>query len=162
MSLLVILMAGSASFNKEQPQANVPTIKEPDSFITIQGTTLKASVPPSFIASFAILGDLTSELKDYYLYDLLKPYDWDIDEAYQVLIYESGGNPKAVNWADKHRNCDGSFGLFQIACVHMENYGIKDYQELFEPEKNIGIAYDLWKKDGWGPWRNCWEDYLTN
>ena len=154
MSLLVILMAGSASFNKEQPQANVPTIKEPDSFITIQGTTLKASVPPYFIASFAILGDLTSELEEYYLYDLLTPYDWDADKMYEVMICESGGNPNTHNFS--HETKDDSWGLFQI-----NRYGDlaktrPSAEWLLEPENNVKYAYKIWQAQGKIAWSNCW------
>ena len=74
--------------------------------------------------------------------------------AYSVLIAESGGNPKAENpeWHyDIYGNpiCQGSFGLFQLACIH----GLKE--DLLNPVKNIEIAYALWKERSWFPWGVC-------
>ncbi len=132
-----------------------PLSENTDIFLTVQGTTLKAAIPPSFIALNGVLGSFYSQDEINYLYNLLTPYDWDIDTAYGVLMCESKGNPEAINWNDKHKGCDGSFGLFQIACVHLENYGIENYTELFDAEKNIEISYDLWRKNGWSPWQNC-------
>lgn len=66
---------------------------------------------------------------------------------------ESGLNPKASNWQDSHRGCTGSFGIFQIGCVHES-----DLDTLYNVEKNIRIAraiYDDAKArtgNGWAPW----------
>lgn len=59
---------------------------------------------------------------------------------------ESGGNPNAINLNDNHGSCQGSFGLFQIGCIH------GDKEELLNPIINERIAYELWLKQGFTPW----------
>lgn len=45
-------------------------------------------------------------------------------------------------------DCWGSYGLFQIACIHSEN-------PLYDPEENIDMAYKLYQERGWEPWGVC-------
>ena len=79
-------------------------------------------------------------------------YKWDVKEAYDIMICESGGNPNAHN-SEKHKGCSGSYGLFQIACL---NYG-GDYNDLYNPETNIETAYQIYKRAGGfkKDWTNC-------
>lgn len=65
----------------------------------------------------------------------------------QICRLESQGVATADNWSDSHKGCDGSFGLFQIGCLH----GVSRKQ-LHNPIVNIQVAYDLWKTEGWYPW----------
>ena len=80
-------------------------------------------------------------------------YGWNYKTAYAVMLAESGGNPKAINAEWHYKNgkpiCQGSFGLFQLACLH----GTKE--DLLNPRKNIEIAYALWEKEGFYPWSVC-------
>ena len=83
------------------------------------------------------------------LNEVNKKYLWNEVVAYNVMIAESGGNPSSVNPTDHHKGCLGSFGLYQLACLH----GTKE--ELLDPKKNTEIAYELWKREGWSPWSVC-------
>lgn len=65
----------------------------------------------------------------------------------EVCRLESGGVPTADNWDDGHAGCDGSFGLFQIGCLH----GVSR-EDLHNPITNIETAYKLWSTEGWHPW----------
>lgn len=66
---------------------------------------------------------------------------------------ESGLYARASNWSDSHRTCKGSFGIFQIGCVHETDLSV-----LYDVEKNIKLAraiYDESKArtgNGWLPW----------
>lgn len=57
--------------------------------------------------------------------------DWPTDVAFAVCMGESSGKPRAINRADKHKTCRGSYGLFQIACFWA------DPQAMLDPHKNI-------------------------
>lgn len=76
---------------------------------------------------------------------LINQYDWNKDVAYKVMLAESSCNARNENWGDYHSfaNCRGSFGLFQINCSH---------GQVFDPAKNVAIAYSMWKSSGWQPW----------
>ncbi|MEM4714421.1 MAG: transglycosylase SLT domain-containing protein, partial [Candidatus Nanoarchaeia archaeon] len=82
--------------------------------------------------------------KDYYY--LIKKYfpkdQWE--NAYKVMIWESGGNPMAVGRA-------GEIGLFQI--MPFSNRPPRD--QLFNPEINIKFAAELYKWQGWRPWTSA-------
>lgn len=69
---------------------------------------------------------------------------WDKRVAYAVCMAESGGNPNAANWNDNHGSCMGSFGLFQIGCIHAG--------ASFDGKTNVETAYRLYKSSGWSPW----------
>ena len=72
----------------------------------------------------------------------------------RIMRRESGGNPRAANWNDRHANGRGSFGLFQIGRIHVGMVG-GDYRRLFIPEENIRVAKRLYNGSGFGPWRGC-------
>lgn len=65
----------------------------------------------------------------------------------EICRLESNGYSRATNWKDSHRGCSGSFGLFQIGCLH--GYSM---ESLHNPLVNIRVAYALWKENGWAPW----------
>ena len=73
-------------------------------------------------------------------------YDWDFDTAYAVMMAESGANPNAKNLKDSHRGCRGSYGLYQIACIH------DDPEKLLDEDYNIERAYELYSESGWVIW----------
>lgn len=74
---------------------------------------------------------------------LIEQYSWDVRIAMAVMEAESGCNPNSANLNDKHNGCMGSFGLFQIACYD---------GQVYDPAKNIAIAWEKYKKRGWQPW----------
>lgn len=76
---------------------------------------------------------------------LIEQYDWDIDVAYAVMMAESAGNANAFN-PERHRGCNGSYSLFQVACIH------DDVEKLKDPEYNVQRAYELYSKSGWKIW----------
>jgi hypothetical protein len=87
----------------------------------------------------------------YSYYSEIAKYDWNVGVAYAIMMAESGGNPEEINWKDNHRVCNGSFGLFQMACVHIGKYGLIS-ENINTPEANVRAAYLLYKQRGWSPW----------
>jgi hypothetical protein len=122
-----------------QPSIAQSPIQEPPSnLMLIGGSTIIASTPP-VTPKFAVLGALIGQ-----------DYEWDWDIANAVLKAESGGNPNAYN-PEWHKGCQGSFGLWQIACVHIGKYGLTR-ENIFDPEVNTEVAYKLWQEYGWEIW----------
>lgn len=78
-----------------------------------------------------------------YYRDIVSQYDWDVNVALAIMRAESGCRPDAFN-PEWHRNCQGSLGLFQIACVH--------HDSTFDPSGNIAAAYRIYSSSGWRPW----------
>ena len=78
--------------------------------------------------------------------ELIQQCEWDTDIAYAVMMAESHGKPEAYN-PEWHNGCQGSFGSFQIACVHEPNPEV-----LFDEEYNIRRACEIWREQGWLPW----------
>ena len=59
---------------------------------------------------------------------------------------ESQLNPRAYN-PEAHRGCNGSYGIMQIACVH-----VSDTERLYDPEYNLQVARRIYDAEGWRPW----------
>lgn len=72
------------------------------------------------------------------------PEQWD--NAYQVMMAESGGNPNAAN--DQVPQRERSFGLFQINT----NVHPLTREQAMDPETNIRYAAQLYSQQGWRPW----------
>lgn len=66
--------------------------------------------------------------------------------AVAVMMAESNFNPNAYN-PEWHRGCQGSFGLFQIACVH-----INPGEDMRDVKQNIQKARQIYLREGWKPW----------
>lgn len=60
---------------------------------------------------------------------------------------ESRLNPNALNAQDSHKGCKGSYGIFQIGCLHED-----DPRTLYDVEYNIQRAREIYEKSGWQPW----------
>ena len=72
--------------------------------------------------------------------------DWDCKVALAIITAES----RHVSWAynpEWHRGCQGSFGLFQVACLHF-----KIGEDKLDIKTNIDKAYSIWEKQGFYPW----------
>lgn len=72
--------------------------------------------------------------------------DWPADVAFAVCMGESSGKPTAVNRHDRHEGCNGSYGLFQIACFWANP------NDMLDPHQNVKKAHWLYKRSGWQPW----------
>ena len=87
---------------------------------------------------------------------LVAQYGWNVSIAIEVMRAESGCNPLRHNWTDAHRDrygrliCSGSFGLFQIGCVHKYSVAY-----LENPAQNIAAAYKIYQGSGWKAWGVC-------
>lgn len=75
---------------------------------------------------------------------LVNNYSWDKRVAYAICMAESGGNSNATNLNDNHGSCIGSYGLFQIGCIHG---GV-----FYDPHQNVAKAYEIYQRSGWTPW----------
>lgn len=77
------------------------------------------------------------------------------DIAVEVAKAESGLNPTKYN-PEWHYNlkgekiCQGSYGLFQIACIHYSG----DKKDLFDPKLNLQLALKIYKDRG--GWERDW------
>jgi len=79
-----------------------------------------------------------------YYRGLVNQYPWDTRVAMAVMTAESGCNPYAANWGDRHASCIGSFGLFQLACFWTS--------APYDPATNVAKAYEIYSRSGWRPW----------
>jgi len=102
-------------------------------------TTVYAPVTPIQVIS----NDLTSK-EDIVAY--IRTKNWDHAVAIAVMMAESQGNSKAYN-PEWHRTCQGSYGLFQVACMHFEKGDDK-----LSAKTNIDTAYKVYKQSGFKPW----------
>lgn len=89
--------------------------------------------------------DIEFEEREPTIEEMIAQYDWDYDKALAVAKAESNLNPDAYN-PEWHKGCQGSIGVFQIACLHDDN------EKLYNAEYNIQRAYEIWKEQGWQPW----------
>lgn len=95
--------------------------------------------------------------------EIISKYDWPDDIAIQVYLHEGGRNEMAYNpeWHYKTvmidgvptrvKDCQGSYGLFQMGCIHLR----ENPKLLWDPELNVKMAYELYKREGWRPWSVC-------
>ena len=80
----------------------------------------------------------------------------DIEHAVSIAIRESGGHPDAVNDTrgrtdlPKGTTNEYSIGLWQINTLSSPQW--KDTW-LKVPRNNAKAAYELFRKNGWRPWR---------
>lgn len=68
----------------------------------------------------------------------------------EIAKAESGMKPTAYN-PEMHNGCQGSIGLFQIACVNYEG----DPDDLFDPIVNLKIARQVYDSQGLFAWGTC-------
>ncbi len=87
-------------------------------------------------------------------YEIIDKYDWNTQIAYEIMKCESSKDPEA--WNKNHRTGDNSWGLFQINIYGYLEDNRPPAEWLVVPENNIQYAYELYEKDGWKPWTNCY------
>ena len=71
-----------------------------------------------------------------------------VGEALAIARCESRMNPKALNSKGEY-----SVGIFQINL----KYHNLTLEEAYNPFRNIGYAMDLYLREGWKPWQNCYK-----
>lgn len=78
--------------------------------------------------------------------------------AVAVAFAESGLQPYALNAQDSHKGCKGSYGIFQVGCLHEEDPSI-----LYDVEYNIKRAREIYlaAKEVGNPWQP-WGAYTSN
>ncbi len=74
---------------------------------------------------------------------LVESYAWDTAMALKIIDKESGCNTKAVNSHDIHKGCIGSYGIFQVGCLH-----VKNPETLKDANTNIKVAYQVYMAAG--------------
>lgn len=71
-------------------------------------------------------------------------------DNYEVMLAiaqaESELNKNAYN-PEWHNGCQGSIGIFQIACVHVDNPEL-----LYDVDYNIEVAKRIYENEGLEPW----------
>lgn len=75
--------------------------------------------------------------------DLICAAPWPCEEALRVSWCESRWDPLAYR--------TGNYGLFQVNQVHWARVG-GDLEQLYDPEVNVRVAYEIWREQGWTPW----------
>lgn len=91
---------------------------------------------------------------------IIAKYDWDVGVATAVFKTESGMNERAMNWncryngvskqcrpEDREKAWSVDCGIAQINVI-----GKTCPEEMFNPEKNLAKAYEMWRKRGFQPW----------
>lgn len=48
--------------------------------------------------------------------------------------------------------CHGVFQLHEVHLGWMGAFGVTSVAQLFDPEVNVRMAYELYKRNGWAPW----------
>jgi cell wall-associated NlpC family hydrolase len=96
-------------------------------------------------------GDVSWDGSDAALADMMRKAGFPEDQigiGMAIAKGESGWNPRAT-----HNNSNGSIdqGIFQINSIHKARYA---GQDIFDPQTNINVAYQVWKDAGgsWRPW----------
>jgi hypothetical protein len=109
----------------------------------------------------AVVYDLTKPLSPLQLKHLLSKVGFEGDQlkqAWAIVMKESTGRPMAHN--QNRRTGDNSYGLFQINMIgsleaaRLEEYGLNNKEELFDPLTNARIAYIISEGgNNWSPWK---------
>lgn len=70
----------------------------------------------------------------------------ECNNALAIVYAES----KFDTWATSPQN---DRGLFQVNCYwHKNKLPNQDCQQLYDPETNIQVAFQIWSAQGWCPW----------
>ena len=113
----------------------------------VQGNTLTANSMPYYSSKTMAVKGFTYDSDIYYL---LSQYDWDSDLMMKIAFCESGFNAHAIG---DRNTAYKSYGILQIRNLPSRNYPI---ETLFDPAENIRIGYDIFLKQGYGAWKNCY------
>lgn len=137
IALIVLLVIGYFLFREEEKKE--PIMEIDNEMIWVLDNSIQTPNIP-YIPHIQSLGFLVE----------LEKYDWDVRIMRAILLAESSGNPNAVNKTDKHKTCNGSYGVLQIGCVHIGKH--IEEKDLLDLEKNIEAGYKIWIEQGYGAW----------
>lgn len=73
----------------------------------------------------------------------------DCKMALAIASAESGLRCNAVNIND---NNTADLGVFQLNTVHLKKGGDWTLANMGDCYKNVDLAYEMWKEQGWNPW----------
>lgn len=156
MKLLLILaissILGITNVSTEEPQASIeepppleapikPVIKEKKKAVS------KPAPKPKAVPVVPSAPEITYSVGCEQYRPLIAQYSWDVATMMRICNAESGGNPTNHNWTDNHGSCLGSYGLFQIGCIH--GYSVA---HLENPANNIAAAYKVWNGGNYQAW----------
>lgn len=122
----------------------------PEGLVMVEENTLVAPNSPLNAPETRVSASMVSNSHSSDYGYLIRQYDWDWKIAEKILLCESSNNPKAYN-PERHRGCNGSYGLFQISCLYW-----KEGEDKFDPALNVERAYEVYKKQNWNAWKNCY------
>lgn len=80
--------------------------------------------------------------------ELICSYPWNCATAMKIARCES--TLQATAWDGGH-----NYGLMQVNDVHINMTPNHSVQDLYDPEINVRIAYELYLSNGWTPWVYC-------
>jgi hypothetical protein len=132
----------------------MPTFEELDLSSTSTGSTYQGIPRTADDSSGTSFSQV--QLKQLLLDQGMNEKDATLGAA--IGMAESGGNPNARSHPDlEARTGEMSLGLWQHNANTGEDrhdfYGIKDWNELKDPQTNARATYRLWKRrGGWGDW----------
>lgn len=76
----------------------------------------------------------------------LSKYDWNVSDAYKIMMQESGNNPLTIN--DNPRTGDYSVGCFQINLIGNMRHTRPPEAWLLNPKNNVKYAYEMYAAQG--------------
>lgn len=69
--------------------------------------------------------------------------------ALQIAYRESRYQPNVRTWC-----CYGLFELYWTLHRHwMADFGVTSVEQLYDPQTNVEMAYQLYLRNGWSPWQ---------
>jgi hypothetical protein len=161
--VMVITMVTSSSAIQD-PEEAVPAIQF---FQSEEIVTAEQILRGEIIE--AVVYHPTRPLKPLQLKHLLSSVGFEGDQlkqAWAVVMKESTGRPMAHN--QNSRTGDNSYGLFQINMIgkigpaRLEQYGLSNNEELFDPLTNARIAYIISEGGkNWSAWNGMTRSTLN-
>lgn len=133
--------------------ASIRSISERDTAATVQQAAARKRPAPVMPTGASVsVSQATYSGRDAQLADYARKAGFPEDQipiAIAIMKAESGGNPRAVNTANRNGSTDT--GIFQINSIHS---GWTKSLDLYDPYQNAKAAYKIWTDAGkkWTPW----------
>jgi hypothetical protein len=152
--MVMVMVTSSGTIQETKEVAPITEFSQPQTAYTAE-QILKGEIIE------AVVYDPTKPLNPLQLKHLLSKVGFEGDQlkqAWAVVMKESTGRPMAHN--QNSRTGDNSYGLFQINMIgsleaaRLEEYGLNNKEELFDPLTNARIAYIISEGgNDWSPWK---------